>query len=423
MRRILYILLIFSVAVDASYIKAKEYFDKKEYKKAIAEAKASKKEYSNPNLHLIWAKSEEIYGNTKSAMSAYERVVMLDENNIEAKMALLKIYKKTKRDILAKELTRELLKYDLTPSQRNSLELLDGEDTSSIKAKATLSIGHDTNINVSAKSSVLDDYYGNINDGEKSTLFARFNGSISYINELKEKGGWYLRGDARAYYQNNFDAHFFDMLLVGAEVGVGYAGSNYTIYLPFGYDRVNYLDVDLLAQIKVQPRLNITLNRDFILNFNAKYSTRDYQDDKYKKMADESVAAGMGLYYIFGRNYAYANLLYEDFSSTKDDHFLFIDKNMYTASFGVNYDVEDMFIAKADYRYRRADYDDSKKPSDTNVAESRVDDFNQFELKISHYFKENFSVYISDRYVINNSNYVPGEYSKNIAMLGLSANY
>jgi len=421
--RILIILALLSIIVNASYIKAQEYFDKQEYKKAIAEAKASEDDYKNPKLHLIWAKSEEVYGNKKEAMSAYERVIMLDENNIEARMALLKIYKQTRRDTLAKELSKELSNYELTPSQRNSLALLKGENISSIKAKATLSMGHDSNINVSAKSSVLDDYYGNLNKGEQSTLFARFNGSLSYINDLEEKGGWYVRGDVQAYYQNNFDAHFFDMFVGGVEAGVGYAHDNYTIYIPVGYARVNYLDVDLLAQIKLQPKINITINKHFILNINAKYSKRDYQENKYKRMDDESLAGGLGAYYLFGRDFVYGNIFYEDFSSKDINPFLYIDKSLLTLSAGINYNIKDLFVTRLDYRYRNASYDDVSDPQNLTSNTKRSDDYNQFELKLSHYFKKSYSIYVSDRYVTNSSNYIPGGYNKNIAMFGISASY
>jgi len=421
--KILLSLIALSVVASASYTTTKKYFDAKEYKQAVKEAKASTDDYSDARLHLLWAKSEDKLGNTKDAMSAYERVCILDENNVEAKLALYNIYKDTQRDALAKELSKDLLHYDLTPAQRSSLELLKGESLSSLKAKATLSIGHDSNINVSAKASVLDDYYGGINGGEESSMFARFNGSVSYINDLEQKGQWYVRGDLKVYYQDNFDAHFYDMLIVGAEAGLGYAGGNYTIYIPFGYSRINYLDVDLLSQVKIQPKINITLSKNFILNLNAKYARRDYQEQRYARMDDDSVAGGAGLYYLFGKNFAYAKFLYEDFSSRASNPFLFIDKNLFTASMGVNYNVKEFFTARLDYRYRLADYDDSSNPKDSSVTSKRSDDYNQVELKLSHYFKDNFSVYISDRYAKNSSNYAPGEYDKNIAMFGINANY
>jgi len=420
----LIILSTLAVLANASYEKAQEFYDAKDYVNAIKEAKASTNEYANPKLHLVWAKSADALGEKKEAMSAYERVVMLDEKDSEARLKLVKIYTDSGRSALAKEMSEDLKNYQLTPEQRSSLELLESDDISSFKAKATLSIGHDSNINVSATSSSLDDYTGTTgNEGEISTLFARLSGSVSYVNELQEKGAWYFRGDFKAYYQNNFDARLYNMLIVGAEAGVGYAGNGYTLYLPIGYDRVNYLESDLLGQIRVMPKASVVLSHDLILNVNAKYSNRTYNELKYKGMNDSSYGVGTGLYYLFGKNFTYANILWESFSSTENIHFSYLDKQMITVNLGVNYNITDWLVSRVDYRYRNGSYDDRSNLLDITDTTKRADQYHQVEVKFSHYFNKNYELYISDRYVKNSSNYVPAEYTKNIAMFGISANY
>jgi len=413
-----------STLAFASYENSENFYKSAQYQKAIDEAKSSYDEYSNPKLHLLWAKSAEALGHTGEAMSAYERVVMLDENNTNARVALFKIYQKSSRNELAKEMRKELRNYQLTPAQRSSLDLLKGTNIHSFKAKATLGIGYDSNINVSATGSDLDDYYNTTGiSGEKSTLFSRLNGSLSYINEIEEKGAWYLRGDAKLYYQNNSDAHYYDMFVGSLEAGVGYTGDGYTFYLPLGYDNVNYLDVGLLSQVRVSPTLNITLNESYILNLNAKYATRSYPKDRYKGMGDSSKGAGVGLYYLFNKNYAYVKADYGDFSSKENIHNAYIDKSMLTLSIGVNYALSTWLVARVDYRYRKGSYDDTIDVNSAAETTSRSDDYNQIELKLSHYFAGNYEVFISDRYAKNSSNYLPAEYTKNIFMFGLSANY
>jgi len=417
------LLTTLTVLANASYEQAQEFYDNKEYKNAIKEVKASTSEYSNPKLHLVWAKSEEALGHTKEAMLAFERVAILDETDSESRVELASIYKETQRDSLAEDMSKELQNYQLTPAQRSSLDLLKKENLDSFKAQATLSAGYDTNINVSASSDALDDYTGLLNDGEKSTLFAQFNGSLSYIHDLESKGGWYVRGDLKVYYQNNADAHFYDMLTGGLEAGVGYAGNGYTVYLPVAYDRVNYLDTDLLSQLSIKPYMNYTLSKDFILNINVRYTDRSYNEEKYTGMADSSFGGGLGLYYLFGKNFVYGNILYEEFSSSESIHFSFIDKQMFTLSLGVNYNLASWLVSRLDYRYRNGSYDDSSDLRDPSITTSRSDDYNQVELKFSHYFANHYELYLSNRYVNNSSNYIPAKYTKNITMFGISANY
>jgi len=87
---------------------AQRLYNQKNYSGAIAQAKKSTHEYSNPNLHLIWAKSAKVLGNNLEAMSAYERVVMLQPSNIEAKKELARTYVALGKHRLAIQITEEL---------------------------------------------------------------------------------------------------------------------------------------------------------------------------------------------------------------------------------------------------------------------------------------------------------------------------
>lgn len=423
--RKLFLLSLLPLLANASYEKAQKFYEKKEYKNAIAEAKSSTKEYSNPKLHLLWAKSEEALGHTNQAMSAYERVVMLDETDVESRLKLIKIYNDTDRTTLAKSMNKTLQNYQLTPAQRSSLSLLvNKDDMGTYKARATVGIGYDDNINVSATSSILDDYTGSIgSEGEVATLFGKFSGSLSYIHELDEKGGFYLRADLRANYQNNADAHFYDMFVASAEAGVGYAGDGYTLYIPIGYDRVHYLEVDMLSQIRITPKVNFKIDKNMIVNFNMKYSSRSYNQVSFESMADSSYGFGAGCYYLFGKDFVYANIFMEKFSSTEYVHPSYLDKDMFTVSLGLNYNPTNWLVTRLDYKFRNGEYSDRSDLRDPTDTATRSDDFNQIELKLSHYFAKHYEVYISDRYSKNTSNYVMAKYTKNVATFGISANY
>jgi len=421
--RIILLLSTVSILANASYEKAKEYYDAKDYRNAIKEAKASKDAYSNPKLHLIWAKSEAALGNIKEAMSAYERVAILDAEDSESRLKLLQIYKDTKRTKLSKDLGAQLHTYELTPEQRSSLELLQGEDLSTIKAKGSLRLGYDSNINVSATATALDNYNHLSNEGAIGTLFTRLNGSVSYIHDLQERGGWYLRGDAKVAYQNNFDASYYNFTLLGATGGVGYAGDGYTLYLPLGYDSVTYLDRNLFGQFRIEPKLNMQLTKEYLLSVDAKYSMRSYNSQEDKGMDDSSYGIGVGVYYLFGKNFAYADLHWEHFASSDTPHYFYLDKDIYSLNIGANYHLTSWLVGRADYKYRYGDYEDRSDLRDRLVTTTRVDNHNQIELKFSHFFAKNYELFFSDKYVDNSSNYIPASYTKNIAIFGISANY
>ncbi len=411
--KILIFLLTISIALSADYKIALSYYANEEYQKSINELKASTSEYSNPKVHLLWAKSAEVLGKTTQAMNAYERVVMLDNNNTEAKLALFKIYKESSRTVLAKELKEELKDIQLTSEQKRSLEL-SIQIESLYKADATLSIGYDTNINMSANLSDLNEYYKVISSDNKrlSTLFAKFNGVVNYYNELDEKGGFYLKADLKLNYQNNFDASRFNIFVGTGELGIGYSKDLYSFYLPISYDRIHYLENDLLFQVGVKPKLRVRIDENFIMNVQAKYSMKKYNEKIYTMMDDSSIGLGLGGYYLFDKNFTYFFIDYDTFSASKTAHSSFINKDILALTLGIKYSFADWLSSKVEYRYKNISYE-----------ENREDKYNSIELKLSHSFKDDFEVFLSNRYIQNFSDYIPAKYNKNIAIFGISATY
>lgn len=401
------LLLIFSIPLFASIEKAQLYYDKSQYKKTIKELKKSKKEYSNPKLHLLWAKSAEALKNYDEAMHAYERAVILDEKNIEIKIALIEIYKKTSRDDLANTLSKDLENYQLSTNQLKAIKNLKETGMHSFKYNAGLSLGYDTNINISPGE--LENIASTTD--EVATMFSRFTGSVSYINELKEKGAWYAKGSLQLYNQNNLeeDAQLYDLFFSSIDVGVGYKKDDYSVYVPIMYESVNYLDKDLLTQVKFEPRGNYTLKNNLILNGYISYVSRSFLQSEDKGRDDNSYGLGGGVYYLFSKNYTYANFKYESYSKDDEDSFAsYIDKTFFGANGGVNYNINSFLTTKFDYKFRIASYDDN----------GREDFYNQVELKLSYYFLNHFESYLSNRYISNGSNIELFEYNKNIFMLG-----
>ena len=407
-KKILIALSLSAISLFANIDQVQVFYDAGQYEEAVTEAKASKDEYSNPELHLLWAKSAEKLGRDNDAMSAYERVEMLDEQNIESRVALVQLYKRTGRDDLARSASKDLQNYQLTPEQRNSLDVLRGTNLGSLKANANVAIGYDTNINVAS-----NDLTGT--SGEAlSTMFSQLAGSVSYIHEIEDKGGWYGRGDLQVYNQTNFDndAGVYDLLLVGGSLGAGFVGNGYDVYIPLGYDSINYLDQSLLSQIKLQPRVNYTLSNEMILSGEFSYIKRSYASD-FKDRDDTSFGLGGAIYYLLDKDFVYAKVKYDTFSADNSTAGIYVDKSVFTSSLGVNYNLAQWLVMKADYRFRLGSYTDN----------DRSDFFNQLEVKFSHYFAKMYEAYVSNAYAKNSSDISTFEYDKNVFMFGIAMNY
>lgn len=193
--------------------------------------------------------------------------------------------------------------------------------------------------------------------------------------------------------------------------------------MPLNYSTINYLDKNLLDQICFKPRVNFTLVNNFLFSLNINYIDRAYTNNEDKYRDDTTVGIGTDMYYIFNKNFLYFSVKYENFSAKESSSFKYIDKDILTASLGVNYKLTPWLLTRFDYRYRDGSYEDDIGTISKIDRTKRADEYHQAELKLSHFFTKNYEVYISSRYAQNSSNYIPVEYNKNIIIFGISANY
>ena len=414
MKKTLTLLFVSQTVLLAGVAEMQTLYDQKKYEQVIAEAQKSTSEYGNPELHLLWAKSAKALHKDEMAMSAYERVLMIDPDNKDVRVQLAILYATTERNDLANKMSRSLENYQLTPAQRTSLETLNKGDLEHLNASASIAIGYDSNVNVSPGDLDLP-LFGK----EIGTMFTLFKGSLSYIHDLDEMGGWYLRSDADIYYQNNADASYYNLLAGSVDIGPGYSEGAYDVYLPVSYRRFHYLDRDFLESVSFDPRINIALSASYILNLNARYTQRTYLDEADKNRDDSVAGIGAGLYWFLDDNFAYINTNYDNYSAKYSESLPFTDKETMRISMGVNYYVIDWFFARLDYSYRYAKYEDHVKDSE----DERRDRYNQLEMKVSRMISDTLEASLLYRYSQNNSNYAAMEYDKDVVMLGLQYNY
>jgi len=416
MFRVFILLLALNITLFANYAQAVKYYNVGKYQKAIQVIKASKKQYASSKLHLLSGQSAEKLGKLNEAMSAYERVLMMDPDNVELRVHLTSLYAYLDRDELATKMSKSTENYQLTPAQRNSLNTLKKADAAALKIAATFAIGHDSNINVSPEDLEIPS-----NDDAISTMFAQFTAHLSYTYALTDNKDWYFRTDSDIFSQTNFEsaAEYYNVFAASAKLGLGYRGGAFDMYLPVKYGRMHYLERDFLETIGFEPRVNITFSESLIGNINARYTERSYLDKADKNRDDTIIGYGGGLYWMFDKNFAYLTSNYDDYEAENSKSLLFTDKETFNLSAGVNYNVNDLFITRLGYRYRYTLYGDFLPDGN----KQRNDYYNQGEVKVSRIFLDTMEGSLLYRYSTNRSNYELAEYDKDVVLFGLQYNY
>jgi len=414
MFRVMLILVTITIELFANYHQALEYYNTGQYVKAIKEIKASKHQYSNPKLHILWGESAQKLGKLNEAMSAYERVLLLDENNRQAQKQLNLIYTQTNRNKLIKK------------NRKHTLYARGGEPTweerggSSFSAKASLSFGYDNNLDATPDSETLQDYFGDSIDTKKTaSSFFRFTTALTLIDDFNEKDGWYAKYIIHAYLQDNIDAHFYNLRTISFESGLGYATQNYNIYIPLSYHKVHYLGKELLYQYRFNPQIFVPVGDNIILDLNLIYSKNNYFSNEDEIKDDSTYAVETGGYYIFDKNYVSTHFKYEHHTAINGFPSKYIGADFWTFKLGMKYYINPIFLGTLHYRFRYGRYDDVVGTTVT----TRDDNFHQLDTRLTYLWSKQASIFLSDTYSENRSNYPAAVYKKNSILFGLEFNY
>ncbi len=404
----LLVLLPFSL-LNASETVCKENTDY--FLKHFAKAKDPEK------FNLQWAKCEDKLGNKDESMSAYERVLIENPNNLEALTALARMYGANHMDYESKELKHTVDNGRLTPEQRQIVStLLEGEkNLVSTRFSATLNFGYDNNLNFGIYTQEAGK-----EKGELSSAFNAFNFSGNYVNELDEVGGFSFQSNVNFYWQNNYSAHYYDILYGSIDAGIGYSTSNTLLYIPLVYRRMKNLNTDLYEQYGIAPRLTTSFGDGLLMNIELTYLKRKYIDDIRKNADDTLSNVSTGLYKFYGENYIYAQAKYNSFKADNAVPALFTEYNYLQLFAGASYEIEEFFIVNINYQYGNGRYSDYIDLTD-NIK--REDDFSQIGISFQRDITTELEMLAGYTYADNDSNYEPLSYHKQTVTVGLKYNY
>ncbi len=383
-----------STCVDDSY-----------YRKNFAKAKDPEK------FNLEWAACEEKLGNIDEAISAYERVLIYNGNNREARRGLGRLYAdKDKRGDNSR----------LTPRQRQSISSVSGESGEMVTTRysAELKFGYDDNINHSIVTRNLP--FATIARKTKGSAFHSLDLKAGYVNELEEPGGFNFQANADIYWQENYSAHYFDTLAGSFDMGPGYSWGNLSIYVPLVYNRIHYLDTDLYHEYGIAPNITYALRSDLLLNGGIKYLKHNYLES-LNKGGNSSILGGYaGIYKFFGEDYIYTRVAYTRSHADKAVPLPLTDYFYWQFFVGGSYELNWGVIARLDYQHGYGEYKDI--PAGATYPK-RKDNFNQIHLSFEKYIASNMKIVAEYTYSDSDCNFPMQAYEKSVVSVGFKYTY
>ncbi len=400
----------------------------KEYKKAYDGLEVYlQKHPMSKNANILFANCAYNLGYYDKAMAAYDRVLILDEDNTYVRLQEAKVYIKTENIHMAKvELDFLLSKKTLSSKLRmQALELRksiiqkkkeEKEKIRHLTGLVNVGISHTTNANDGIDKPFKKDVLGTGQaqeygeDKKKDfSIFARAN--LSYDKNTNEFFGYSSSFDA--YTSHYFDVKESNLAYLVGSVSPYFFNKYLKVVLPLSYTKV-YSDnkfnldtysmgVELQKDIK-NARLSLAYNL-LINNYN--------KEQKDKNSLNHSISLGtIGI--LPNQMVVYSNLRYLKNVEKKDTSRIDVNYNSYGLDIGLQKELMKKLVAKFRFSYQKTSYLDK----DTQIFKNkRNDDVLSSVVGLNYNITNSSFVDLSFNYTNKKSNQALYEYDSLVSTL------
>ena len=377
-------------------------------------------------------------GNYKEAIAAFDRVLIIDENNHRARLELARTYlalnmleaSKAEFEVVLSSNPPDDVKININ----KFLKLID-QKTKKHKWQllASIGFGKDSNVNSSPQESDVINYLSVTSPGFDPSGF-NSTGEIDswYLNEALDLSHIYQkRATAKYSWNNNIQIvnqnnkgttgnikhSDYDFLFINISTALGYRYKQYKTLLPIYYTDLTYGGDNILKTVGFKPSLTYSVNRNMFLNLRSNYYQKRYTDSVNTGKDSNFFDYSADLNYVKGMHLFSLKLTNADESKVnKNSSDNFIDKKVFT--YDISYKLKYFsWITGVSYKNSTSDFQDTIVALNTK----REDDFTSYTFNITKSVNKKLDVRFNITSSENSSNYEPSSYKKNA--VGLTATY
>lgn len=418
-----FLLLLSTLAIGSDEQQIRELYEQQSYQQCI-DAAFESSAYGNATIQWYWGLSAEAVGDDDAAVSAYERVLLLEPDNTDAAIRLAQLFAKMQMDASADEVLATLQGHTLSPKQRTTLDALKDKDgrLSDAALRAKVRIGYDDNVNFGTGSdrSVQNQYGTTVNGTDPlSSTFFEFQGDLTLSDDLEKRGGWYVRSDVNLYARENLHQHHYDTYYGKVYAGMGYRFGGITLYLPLFYDRMYYLQKDFLHEHGARPDIHWLLSPELIVSAYMNVYQKRYRQELYRAADTNILGGGMEFTWLQDQGYAYLRTALDDHDPAAAVPFIYTEKKVWNSTIGGQYSLNGMADIKGSYSYCEERYEDLLFAT----QQQRKDKKHTVVIGIEKVFLKHYVLDLEYRYAANHTEYAIAEYDKQSVTLGVEYNY
>ncbi len=248
-------------------------------------------ELSNIKLNFILGRSAFEIGNYNMALAAFDRVSMLEPNNIRNMLEKGRTYYKLEMNHESKVIFKKVLANPNLPKNvRVNIEIYlskisKGEQVSFTYVNFDLDFLYDSNLNYGSLDS---EYYVNIgklpSESEKSDTGYQMYLNLTNIYNLDKNGKFAIKNKIDFYFKNYLTYDEYNILYLSYHPSILYKTKDSTSGLAFGIDSLSLNNEEYLRTLSVSPSLEYRYTKNLRSIHYLKFQRKYYQHEIQKEL-------------------------------------------------------------------------------------------------------------------------------------------
>jgi len=401
----------------AIYNEALSFFEKRDYKKSFELlSQIYLRHLTNENINFYLARSAFEIESYDFALSAYERILIAQPNNLRAKLEAartlfhLKSYKSAKKEF------NEIAKLNLPDSVRINVERYRGlleklTQKKSLNGMVMAGLAYDSNANNGALENSY--YLPLINDvlpsaAQRSDTAHQEVAVLNYIRGINDN--FSLKNSAMAFAKTMTQQSDKNVVLLGWTPSLLYSRKNFGAEFGVGYNTMWFGSDSYLTTYMINPKLNYKI--DDTLSLSTAYRWQRKKNELIANKQRDSKVKGImvgfnkKLPYGLGLNGAYTIDRERRIRGERTD----VDQNIYLVSLALTKEWSDTLSFNLGYNYRNPKY----KVIDRSFFTKREDKNKTYSFGFAKKLQKSLIINGKYSYVKNLSNHAPFSYEKDM---------
>lgn len=403
-------------AKEGSYKDAMQSYNAKDFAKAypIFE-ELSLKSPDNAELNFFLGRSALELKRYDEALTAFDRVLMLNPSHTRTHMELARLYYETGQLEFSQGELDLVLKENIPQNIRDVANAFKTRISQQMKRHTfggafIVGLGYDTNANndIGRKEFVIPLFNMAIEGNEKvddTNLFGTFVLNHSY--DFGERKGWALDSSLVAYTKLYNEYNQNDISLFSLSVAPSWSENSYKLSFPLTYDRI-YLDNNgYLYNLSSGIKATYMLSSISMLGGGYSYKRSYYDEDKTQDSKSHTINATYKRAFgedpiLLSLNTSYTKT--SDIYSGRTD----VESHGWEAGVEIAKSFKNGIRTSLGYIKRETNYD----VFDTLFQSKRFDSRDEYELSMGYSLSKTIMINATLGYVKNSSNHEPYDYDK-----------